>query len=134
VKDLPEGICFETEEIKKEVIRLRRHFHAHPELSWEETETQKAIMEYLTSLGLICRPVGGTGVITEIRIFGDFFGTEDVSRLEAALIGVPLRREALLSALSAPSCPLSACIAGAGPEDVAALLLGETEPALNTET
>jgi len=74
------------------------------------------------------------GVITEIRIFGDFFGTEDVSRLEAALIGVPLRREALLSALSAPSCPLSACIAGAGPEDVAALLLGETEPALNTET
>ena len=64
---LPEGICFETEEIKKEVIRLRRHFHAHPELSWKETETQKAIMEYLTSLGLICRPVGGTGVITEIR-------------------------------------------------------------------
>ena len=53
--------------LEKEVIRLRHHFHAHPELSWKETETQKSIIEYLTALGLSCRPIGGTGVITEIR-------------------------------------------------------------------
>ena len=70
---IPEGtsgtdrILIDENMIHEEVVRLRRHFHAHPELSWEEKETQKAITEYLTGLGLVCRPIGGTGVITEIR-------------------------------------------------------------------
>ena len=62
-----EATTLEKQKIKEEVIRLRHHFHAHPELSWEEKETQRAIMEYLTVLGLACEEIGRTGVITEIR-------------------------------------------------------------------
>lgn len=31
----------------KELVTLRRDFHAHPELSWKERRTQQKILEYL---------------------------------------------------------------------------------------
>ena len=30
-----------AEEFEEELIQLRRYFHAHPELSWKEWNTQK---------------------------------------------------------------------------------------------
>lgn len=66
------------------------------------------------------------GVITEIRLFGDYFGTEPVSLLEKALVGAPLRREALVSAMG--NAPVGDCIAGADAGMLASLLLGELEP------
>lgn len=41
------------------------------------------------------------GRIENIRIFGDFMSTEDISRLEAPLRGTELRRGAIISALNA---------------------------------
>ena len=49
------------------VIALRRYFHAHPELSNEEFNTQKKIMEVLTELGLKPRPIFKTGVIADLK-------------------------------------------------------------------
>lgn len=34
------------------VVELRRHLHAHPELSWQETETSKVVAETLMKCGI----------------------------------------------------------------------------------
>jgi amidohydrolase len=47
---------------------LRRHYHAHPELSFEERETAAAIATRLRELGLETRDhVGGEGVVGVLR-------------------------------------------------------------------
>ena len=43
---------YNFEQYKDEVIQLRRHFHKHPELGFQEYETSKFIQEYLKNLGL----------------------------------------------------------------------------------
>ena len=56
------------EELYPEMIELRRHFHQHPELSFNEVHTPVKIAEYLTSLGIEVRTgVGGRGVVGYIR-------------------------------------------------------------------
>ena len=37
--------------MEDELVELRRYFHAHPEPSWKEFNTQKKIMTYLDELG-----------------------------------------------------------------------------------
>ncbi len=66
------------------------------------------------------------GKITDIRLWGDYFGSAPVSALEEALRDVPLRRDDLLQALDGAAYPVSACIAGAETEDIASLILGDT--------
>ncbi|MCS5635119.1 MAG: hypothetical protein NZ990_01265, partial [Myxococcota bacterium] len=47
-----------------ESLELYRHFHAHPELSLQETETARRVAEALESAGYRVRTgVGGTGVV-----------------------------------------------------------------------
>lgn len=52
---------------KKDLIALRRHFHSHPELSQQEFETTKTLVEKLTALGLEVhvRPEG-TGLYADM--------------------------------------------------------------------
>jgi len=51
-------------EIQPEVIKWRRHFHQHPELSNREFETAKTIANYLTQLGLnVQTGIAKTGVV-----------------------------------------------------------------------
>ncbi|KXL52833.1 putative hydrolase YxeP [Anaerotignum neopropionicum] len=47
---------------KNYMVQLRRHFHAHPEVSLQEYETCKKIEEELDSLGIPHTKVGKTGV------------------------------------------------------------------------
>lgn len=49
------------------VIEMRRHFHAHPEVSGQEVETSKRIKEELDKMGVEWRPCGGNGVLATIR-------------------------------------------------------------------
>ena len=50
------------------IIERRRYYHAHPELSWNEFETTKAIAEDLKAMGLEPRLfTGKTGLIAEIK-------------------------------------------------------------------
>lgn len=55
------------ENYKQEVIELRRHFHRHPELGFQEYETSKFIQEYLTNLGLEPKTIAKTGVVSLIK-------------------------------------------------------------------
>lgn len=52
----------------KEMIKIRRHLHMHPELSHQEIETPNFIANYLEDLGIeVRRGVGGRGVTGIIR-------------------------------------------------------------------
>ena len=49
-----------------ELINLRRHIHAHPELSGLENQTAILISGYLKKIGWnVTESVGGTGVIAD---------------------------------------------------------------------
>lgn len=51
---------------KQEAILLRRHFHQHPELSFQEYQTSKYIKDYLTVLGIPFESVADTGIIARL--------------------------------------------------------------------
>ena len=54
----------EIEAITGEVIEMRRDFHRHPELGFQEFRTSKIVREYLESLGLDeVHTCSGTGVV-----------------------------------------------------------------------
>src|SRR5258708_4593869 len=53
-------------ELQKEIVELRRHIHAHPELSFKETETGALAAKKLSELGFEVKTgVGKTGVTAE---------------------------------------------------------------------
>jgi len=65
---LKEIILSGAEELHKEVISLRRHFHKYPELSYEETETSAFIRRWLNDNNIPFRDnIAGTGIIGEIK-------------------------------------------------------------------
>jgi amidohydrolase len=53
----------QLESYRDELISLRRDFHRHPELGFEEHRTAAVIQSYLKDLGLHPRRVAGTGVV-----------------------------------------------------------------------
>ena len=54
----------EIKELEPELIKLRRDFHKHPELGWEEVRTAGIVAEYLRELGLeVTEGVSKTGVV-----------------------------------------------------------------------
>ncbi len=50
-------------ELQDELVALRRKFHQHPELGFQEWWTQKQVMDYLSEIGLDPRPIAETGVV-----------------------------------------------------------------------
>ena len=57
------------EPMEAELTAIRRHLHAHPELSFEETETARFAAEKLESWGYeVTRNVGGHGVVARMTV------------------------------------------------------------------
>src|SRR5579862_1070255 len=55
-----------AEQLHDEIVSLRRHIHAHPELSFQEHETSKLCAERLSQLGYdVRKKVGKTGVTAD---------------------------------------------------------------------
>jgi amidohydrolase len=54
-------------EIHDEVIEIRRHLHAHPELSFQEFETSSFVKARLDEMNISWEPIGGTGIVALIR-------------------------------------------------------------------
>ena len=51
-------------ELKDEMVRLRRDFHQHPELGFQEKRTAGIIADYLLGLGMeVFKGIGKTGVV-----------------------------------------------------------------------
>lgn len=57
----------EVLELNDEVIKLRRDFHQHPELGFEEFRTSRKVMEYFEQLGLQAQQVTKTGVVATLH-------------------------------------------------------------------
>lgn len=58
----------EVRDIAPRAIEWRRHFHRHPELSWQESGTQARILELLSEAGLDdVRPIAKTGATALAR-------------------------------------------------------------------
>ena len=60
-------IKFLSEKYCQQVIELRRHLHANPELSYEEFNTVKYVAEHLRSFGIEPKAVAITGLVAEIK-------------------------------------------------------------------
>lgn len=56
-----------SKELNDYVVEMRRHFHAHPELSWQEVKTSEKIQAELTKMGIPFVKGKGTAVIGTIK-------------------------------------------------------------------
>lgn len=65
---IKKDILVKSADLKEEVIQLRRHFHMHPELSYEETDTSAFICSWLKKNGIsFVSGIAGTGIIGTIE-------------------------------------------------------------------
>ncbi len=62
-----DNLTKEIATLEEEVIKLRRDFHMHPELGYEEYRTSKIVYDYLKDLGLEVKKVAKTGVVGVLR-------------------------------------------------------------------
>jgi len=70
-----------------ELVSVRRHFHANPELSFAEYETSKFIAEKLREIGVsdVKEGIAKTGVVGYVRCSGGDYAREGVRKVVVAL-------------------------------------------------
>jgi len=73
-----------------DTIAVREHLHAHPELSFQETNTVAYVAEQLRQLGLDPQPVAGTGLVALIE--GRNSGSRVVA-LRADMDALPIQEQ-----------------------------------------
>jgi amidohydrolase len=66
-RDMKSEIYNQSAQYRDELIALRRDFHRHPELGFEEHRTAEVIESYLKNLGLTPRRVAETGVVATLE-------------------------------------------------------------------
>lgn len=97
-----------VDKIKKcqaELISLRRDFHQHPELGFNEHRTARVVETYLQKLGLATKRVAGTGVVALLE------GSEPgpTLMLRADMDALPVQEENDLDYASATPGIMHAC-------------------------
>jgi amidohydrolase len=75
--------------LRTELVSLRRDFHRHPELGFQEFRTAEKVEHYLSDLGIPCRRMAGTGVVGLLE--GGKAGP--VLLLRADMDALPVREE-----------------------------------------
>ena len=74
MSDMMKKICDLTKGYEPELIELRRYFHVHPELSWEEIKTTDRLEEELGKIEgvkILRRGFGGTNSALVLRKLTD---------------------------------------------------------------
>lgn len=92
-------------ELAEEVVRLRRDFHANPELGFQEHRTASVVEEYLHSLGIKTERIADTGVVGLI----EGCQSKPVLMLRADLDALPVEEENDLNYCSQNSGVMHAC-------------------------
>ena len=82
-------ISEQIEKYREELIGLRRDFHRHPELGFEEFRTADIIEKYLTALGITTQRIAKTGVVGILR----GARPEPVLMLRADMDALPIEEE-----------------------------------------
>jgi amidohydrolase len=68
VEEMKQRLLAKADQYLPEVIQFRRHIHAHPELSFQETETSRFVSEQLTKIGIVQqKKCAGTGIVALIE-------------------------------------------------------------------
>ncbi len=61
----------DLDDVKHELVGIRRHIHQHPELSYEEVDTAALVAERLEGWGYaVTRNIGGNGLVATLRAGG----------------------------------------------------------------
>jgi len=79
-----------SQKIHGDVVKLRRHLHSYPELSFQEHKTSAFIKSHLDVLGIPWKPVAGTGI--EALISGKI-KSEKVIALRADIDALPIHEK-----------------------------------------
>jgi hippurate hydrolase len=91
---------------EQELTEIRRHIHAHPELSFEESDTSNLVAEKLQAWGYeVTRKVGGHGVVGVLRA-GD--GRRSIG-IRADMDALPIHEQTGLPYASANPGKMHAC-------------------------
>ncbi len=78
--------------LQPELVRLRRHLHAHPELSFQERDTMAFVADRLRASGIAPRTgVAGTGVIASV--VGEAGKGDRVIGLRADIDALPINEQ-----------------------------------------
>lgn len=102
--------------ITEEVIAMRRDFHAHPELGFEEHRTAQKVEEFLQELGIATERMAKTGVVGVL----EGSAKSPVLLLRADLDALPIEEDS-----SAPYCSVNPGVMHACGHDAhIAMLLG----------
>ena len=116
-----EIIIEKSAELFNEVVKLRRHFHKHPELSYQETETSLYIRNWLKENDIEFRSgIAGTGIIASIK--GKRKG-EKVIAVRAEMDALPITEKNSFSFASINNGRMHAC----GHDAHMAMLLGSAK-------
>ncbi|MCR4943062.1 MAG: amidohydrolase [Clostridium sp.] len=108
----------EANNIKDELIRIRRDIHKHPELGFEEERTSKLIKDFLTNEKIPYIETAITGICAVIK--GELKGKEKVIALRADMDALPLKEKNDISYKSIYEGKMHAC----GHDGHVAILLG----------
>jgi amidohydrolase len=65
--DLKQIIQEKAKSYSEKFIQIRRHLHAHPELSYQEFETSKFVQKQLQEMGIAFEIIATTGVLALIK-------------------------------------------------------------------
>jgi amidohydrolase len=118
----PPQLRTDIDEILPGVIADRRHFHAHPELGYQEFETSKIVAERLQALGVedLRTGVAKTGVTALIRGTAQTSGPIKTALVRADMDALPIDEENQADYRSLTSGVMHAC----GHDGHTAMLLG----------
>lgn len=106
--------------MEAELTAIRRHLHAHPELSFEEAETARFVAEKLESWGYeVTRNVGGHGVVARMTVGA---GKKSIA-IRADMDALPITEETGRPYASTVTGKMHAC----GHDGHTTILLGAAE-------
>lgn len=90
-----------TESDKKQIQKLRDEKYATPEWNFGRSPDYNFKKAIRTPGGLLeMNLLVKKGVIEEVKIYGDFFSTQGIDSIEAALINIPHQEQAIRKALA----------------------------------
>jgi amidohydrolase len=93
-------------DIHNEVISIRRHLHAHPELSFQEYETAAFVKAQLDAMGIAWKPVADTGVLATLS--GEL-ASKEVVALRADMDALPIQEQNKVAYASRKPNVMHAC-------------------------
>ncbi|MCB9171005.1 MAG: amidohydrolase [Flavobacteriales bacterium] len=87
-----EAVRAGAQRMREDLVRMRRHLHAHPEASFAEHATAAFVIEQLRAVGVELRDgVAGTGIVALVR--GEAASSDHCFALRADLDALPIQEQ-----------------------------------------